>query len=900
MTKKILLRWFYSAIVFLVCIAIGSVANFYFLAESKHFIEAADLTARPLKGAIIMTASRTLVIGQKFSPKEFINYLKTVGFCEATKTHTLGDLPIGCFLINAENRQLHLRSLVDDHLYPPLIIRWSKNDEIVRLVSGGNEVNSAEVEGYSFNNRIYSLEQEQAETVLKNFVVIRIPTRWQSLQGKPIYYVAQAAEGSFNLPISPLNLLGSVNRNYIKPLFGYKTGNLTGGSTPTMQLCRNAILYDERDSFIRKIREMYCASTLSTQLSEPEIVEAYFNHVYYGFWRGEHLYGVETAAQKIFGKSAVNLNLVESAWLCALAPTPIRLKKLAAGDEKNLALHQARVETILNRLLERYPDKFTPRQIEEAKGKSVKFSDVKNVSPQTRLDRMAKPFIQMVVQEFPPLKERIDPKTSDVSASQLSDTVYQTRLEPEIMFAAQRILQTQLKKIRASFPPINEKYKSVADDLVGVVSLTDPKTGEVIALVVATTNSEREISAIYANNLIDPASQKKVFDIALSLEKGLLTPITRINPAEGRIIEKCNGKLWKPETGVGEEKTVAEILSSSDDGGITKIVGDSLGLEESVGFFEKITENQVKTFENKTGCKQYAPLNAIGFGVGIKPLQFNELFSMFSTEGNKYKNRFLSNIHFNGKFTSSASLPIAQPKPIISPQTSFQMMWMMRKVITEGTAANLPFSDYVRKHPQFAIGCKSGSGNLAVGFSCVTPRFTFSTQIFYAKGSRFRQTEKNKIFSANTAGKVWSDLMFEILKIKPKLFQGEIPRPDGIVEVKVDLARSCQSDSGVLVPFKSGTEPEPCDWTNESEPLNTQQRTFIVQTRNQQGVNLRESKSLDSPSLKFVPEGSQITVLSCETEQVFVNGRLGSWCRVEYEGMEGWVWGWTLKESPPQ
>ena len=729
----------------LVIIAVVSVNNLYFQIDSGRKNTEADLTARPLKGARILTAPKSLAVGQKISRKEIVNYLKDVGFSDVTKLQPSGDLPIGGFRIIADKNQLQLRSSVDDHLYPPLTIEWNGKNEIVRLILNDGEKLSAEIEGYSFNNRVYSIEEETAQSVLKNFIVLRFPTRINDLQNKPIYFVAQASEGSFDLPVSPKGLLGSVYRNYvespIKDMLGYGTGNNTGGSTPAMQICRNAILHDKRDTFIRKIREIYCASDLSTRLSEPEIAEAYFNHVYYGFWRGEHIYGIETAAQKIFGKSAADLNVKEAAWLCALAPTPARLRKLASGDEKTIAKHKARMNAILDRVSERYAEYFTLQQIEKAKDETIKFSSSKTVSRQTHLDRVAKPFMQMAIQEFPPLKNEIDLDTLTVSAGQLSDAVYLTRLDHDLMFTAERILQKRLKTIRAAFPPIDAKGKKVNDALVGVVVINDPKTGEVVALVVVTTDPKREISAIYANALIDPGSQKKVCDITAALEKGFVTPATVINPSEGRIIERCNGKEWRPRIGVGGVKTIADVLSISDDGGITYIVGNQLGIEESVAFYERMTDSQVKLLKTNSDCQQYPSVNGIGFGfMGASPLRLAQSFTPFANNGVKIKNRFLSSVHFEGNFESQPTLPASEAEQIISPQTAYQMMYLMRRVLTSGTAAKLPFSDYIRKNPSSMIGCKTGSGNAAVGFSCAAPNFVASVQIFYADGSRFQQS----------------------------------------------------------------------------------------------------------------------------------------------------------------
>lgn len=86
-----------------------------------------------------------------------------------------------------------------------------------------------------------------------------------------------------------------------------------GGSTITQQLVKNAILTTEK-SYIRKIKELILASEIERRFSKDEILKMYFNEIPYG----STAYGIETAAQSFFGKSAKDLDLAESALLAAI------------------------------------------------------------------------------------------------------------------------------------------------------------------------------------------------------------------------------------------------------------------------------------------------------------------------------------------------------------------------------------------------------------------------------------------------------------------------------------------------------------------------------------------------------------------------------------------------------
>jgi penicillin-binding protein 1A len=90
-----------------------------------------------------------------------------------------------------------------------------------------------------------------------------------------------------------------------------------GGSTITMQLVKNLFLTPER-AISRKVAEAVLALRLEQIFSKDEILEMYLNQVYWG----HNNYGVETAAQSYFNKSAKDLSLPEAAMMAGLIQAP--------------------------------------------------------------------------------------------------------------------------------------------------------------------------------------------------------------------------------------------------------------------------------------------------------------------------------------------------------------------------------------------------------------------------------------------------------------------------------------------------------------------------------------------------------------------------------------------------
>lgn len=90
-----------------------------------------------------------------------------------------------------------------------------------------------------------------------------------------------------------------------------------GGSTITQQYAKTAFLTQER-TITRKIKELVIAIKLENQLSKDQILENYLNTIYFG--RGS--YGVETAAQQYFNRSAKQLNIAQSAVIASILRSP--------------------------------------------------------------------------------------------------------------------------------------------------------------------------------------------------------------------------------------------------------------------------------------------------------------------------------------------------------------------------------------------------------------------------------------------------------------------------------------------------------------------------------------------------------------------------------------------------
>jgi penicillin-binding protein 1A len=107
-----------------------------------------------------------------------------------------------------------------------------------------------------------------------------------------------------------------------------RAGEVTrGASTITQQVAKNLFLTPDQ-TLGRKVQEALLAVWLEQTYSKDEILDLYLNRMYFGYER----YGIESASQFYFGKSARNLSLSEAAILAGSLQAPSRLNPKGNAD----------------------------------------------------------------------------------------------------------------------------------------------------------------------------------------------------------------------------------------------------------------------------------------------------------------------------------------------------------------------------------------------------------------------------------------------------------------------------------------------------------------------------------------------------------------------------------------
>ena len=255
-----------------------------------------------------------------------------------------------------------------------------------------------------------------------------------------------------------------------------------GGSTITQQLVK--ILFTGRErSLTRKIKEALFAYELESKNDKNAVLVTYLNTVYFG--RGA--YGVESASQRYFGKSASSLDLAESATLAGIIRSPSRYGSSSVASSVVEETTQRRDLVLLQMRRQGF---ISAQQERDARQKPLAFA------PSIEAGQVAPYFVEYVKQDL------IDTLGADkVYAGGLR--VY-TSLQPQLQAFAEQAA-TQL-----SVP---------GDPEVALVTVR-PSDGHVLAMIGGRDFKANQFN-LATQGRRQPGSAFKPFVLVTALEQGV-------------------------------------------------------------------------------------------------------------------------------------------------------------------------------------------------------------------------------------------------------------------------------------------------------------------------------------------------------------------------------------------
>ena len=301
-----------------------------------------------------------------------------------------------------------------------------------------------------------------------------------------------------------------------------------GGSTITQQLVKSRLLSPER-TLQRKLRELILAIVAEGVYSKEEILEMYLNQVAYG----GSTYGVEEASWRYFHKSAKDLNLAEAALLAGLPQAPSVYSPFSSNPE----LAFARQQEVLRRMFE--DGYITQEEWQEANNAKIVFAE-------DRIDIQAPHFVMYI--------KKLLAEQYGEDVVQTGGLEVHTTLDLTLQRETEKILVAELDRLT----PLRVGN--------GPVLVTNPKTGEILAMV-----GSKDYFDFAHDGQVNvtlrprqPGSSIKPLTYALALESGK-TPASIIDDASV-VYSVAGSPPYAPKNYDGKfhgKVTLREALASS-------------------------------------------------------------------------------------------------------------------------------------------------------------------------------------------------------------------------------------------------------------------------------------------------------------------------------------------------
>ena len=570
----------------------------------------------------------------------------------------------------------------------------------------------------------------------------------------------------------------------LKNIYSKNNGNYVGASTITQQLVKNILLNNDQ-TITRKVKELILSIRIENEYSKEFILELYLNEIYFG----RRSYGVASAANNYFNKSIFDLDIHEYAYLAALPKGPNNYDPSKnyqkAFDRRNYVLNQMFLNEFIDK--EKY-EIYSKKEIILSNRNNMKYNlDYKTDYILQQLSQNSTSanayYIQSTIdQDLQFLAEKsllnnllfFEKKYKNWSGSYKNlSSIQELNYSPHWKIArVQKILNNRIelkllnneeivvitddlnlfgskKQKPSSFLAlgdylyltlINDQYFLAQDiDINGSVLVMDPYNGNILAMVGGTNYKKSNFNRA-TQAFRQPGSSIKPFIYASALENKLYMPNTLILDSNVLLEQGPNLPVWIPKNYSDKsygEMTFRRALENSNNL-ITLKIGLDLGINKVSKFFEEINlyENDVQkdVYSSLLGAIENNLLNItksysifVNGGYLVEP---NIIKKVVSDKGNLVFNQDYFSCNYcdfqiNDRSYRKPQIQIKQDN-IISPQTSYQILSILKGAIERGTGKSL-------NSIQYPIAGKTGTTNDSkdLWFFGLTPKFVVGVYVGY-------------------------------------------------------------------------------------------------------------------------------------------------------------------------
>jgi len=669
-----------------------------------------------------------------------------------------------------------------------------------------------------------------------------------------------------------------------------------GGSTLTQQLAK--VLFTSRKrTYFRKIKEAWLALQIERLYTKNEILEMYFNQIYFG----HGAYGVEAASRFYFDKSTRDLNFAESTLLAILpnAPnyfSPVRNPKIAQKMHYRLIMKMVKLGYISEEDAKREYYDFWLKYLNQNRSQ-------KKSSWNVRIDR-ASYFTEYI-------RRKMDKKLGKNQLYGEGFRIY-TTLDLNLQRAAQSVLWKSLRRInkknykkRSSIK--TEFYKKVYDsvdllsllfslnnmDIGGRKTLERFKTefdnskdsldllslmmnldsaenllyilknrgkenvskvkkveGAIVSLEPGTGDIRAMVggSGFNANNQINRVVQMKrqagsgfkPFVYASALDSGEFTAAT-VMVDEPIVYFDKDGNKWIPNNYGGHyhgRVTVRKALQKSINI-ISVKLADTIGLDPILNLASKMLH--IYSPEEKRKRLRHDLSIALGT-IEVSPLEMATAYGILANSGRDVVPQTLRRIedrYGNVVENIEAKHTGFRGKAILTPQIAYIMISLMKGILQPGGTAWRAVGYSAYPYASISAGKTGTTDNWKdAWFTGVTPALSTSVWVGFDDYSM-------SLGRGNTGGAVAAPIWTEFMKYAMQYYDhDDFIEPNGLVKKVI-----CQESGLLATPsctktnlelFVKGSEPTKfCDYSGKQK---TDEADYEVQELNPSLLKKRKAR----------------------------------------------------------
>lgn len=440
-----------------------------------------------------------------------------------------------------------------------------------------------------------------------------------------------------------------------------------GGSTITQQLAKNFFLSNER-TITRKLTELIMAVELELHYSKEQILEAYLNEVWLGQDGNRAIHGFGLASEFYFGRPVSELPPDQIALLVGMVKgasyyNPRRNEERALS-RRNVVLGVMAEQGLI-----------TPDQRDALRQRGLGVTATANAG-----QGMHPAFMQLVRQQ---LKQEYD----EEALRTLGLRIY-TTLDPEAQMQAEQAVAAQL-------PQLEKARKLPANSLQAAVIVTEPTSGEVLAVV-----GDRDARFDGFNRALDAhrpiGSLVKPAIYLTALEQPQRYGLGTLIEDAPLTLEQPGSPPWSPENYDHQYRGQVPLF---------RALAHSLNLPAVRVGLDVGVDNVASTLRRLGGAPPDKPTPAMMLGaVDMAPIEVAQMYQTLAAGGFQTPQRAIRAVlDADGRPLARFALTVrqaAQPAPV------FLVTFAMQGTVREGTAAALG-----KALPGLQLAGKTGTTN---------------------------------------------------------------------------------------------------------------------------------------------------------------------------------------------